>query len=106
MGVFVVWKWVAKAEKLKEHNLWMQKYLKWIKEPPISKEVKSIKIYTQTFGGIYGSYVELIEFDNLAGWEKVQARLLKDEEYLEILQEFLQVIEPAELCIEVWKDVM
>ena len=105
MTVVVVWKWVVKPEKQEEHNRMMQRYLKWIKENPI-KELKSFKIFTQTFGGIYGSYVELLEYDSLADYEKVQARLLKDKEYMEILQEFMLVIEPAELCIDVWNAVM
>jgi hypothetical protein len=60
MTVVVVWKWVVKAEKQEEHNRMMERYLKWLKEPPIPKELKSVRIFTQTFGGAYGSYVELI----------------------------------------------
>ena len=105
MAVVVVWKWVVKPEKQAEHNRMMQRYLKWIKANPI-KEVKSMKVFTQTFGGIYGSYVELLEYDSLADYEKFQARLLKDKEYMEILQEFILVIEPAELCIDVWNTVI
>jgi len=107
MTVFVIWTWVVKPEKQEEHNRMMQRYLKYIKEnPEISRVVKSMKVFTQTFGGIYGSYVELLECDSLADYEKAQARLLKDKEYMEILQEFMLVIEPAELCIDVWNTVM
>jgi hypothetical protein len=42
----------------------------------------------------------------LAAYEKANERNLKDKEYMEILQEFMRVIEPAELCIEVWNTVM
>jgi len=105
MAVIVVWKWVVKPEKQAEHNRMMQRYLKWIKANPI-KEVKSMKVFNQTFGGIYGSYVELLEYDSLADYEKVQARLLKDKEYMEMLQELLLVSEPSELCIDVWNAVM
>jgi len=101
----VVWKWVVKPEKQEAHNRMMKRYLKWIKETPI-KELKSIKIFTQTFGGAYGSYVTLLEYDNLADYEKSAARLLKDKEYMEIMQEFILVTEPAELCIDVWNTVM
>jgi len=105
MTIQVVWKWLVKPEKQEAHNRMMQRYLKWLKKNPI-KEVKSIKIFTQTFGGIYGSYVELLEYASLADYEKSAARLLKDKEYMEILQEFMLVIEPAELCIDVWNTVM
>jgi len=105
MTVVVVWKWVVKPEKQEAHSRMMQGYLRWIKENPI-KEVKSMKVFTQMFGGIYGSYFELLEFDSLADYEKVQARLLKDKEYMEMLQELLLVSEPSELCIDVWNAVM
>ena len=105
MTIVVVWKWVVKPEKREEHDHMMERYFKWIKANPI-KEVKSMKVFTQMFGGIYGSYFELLEFDSLADYERVQARLLKDKEYMEMLQEWMRLIEPAELCAEVWNTVM
>jgi len=105
MAFVVVWMWVAKPEKQEEHNRMMERYLKWLKENPI-EEIKSMKVFTQTFGGIYGSYIQLMEYESWTDYEKVQARLSKDKEYMEILQEFMLVIEPAELCIEVWNAVM
>jgi len=103
--VVVVWKWVVRAEKQEEHDRMMKKYLKWIKEPPIPKELKSVKFFHQTFGGAYGSWIELIEYETLAAYEKANERNLKDKEYMELLQEFLSVIEPAELRVEVWNSV-
>ena len=105
MTVVVVWKWVVKTEKQEEHDRMMKKYLKWIKEPPIPKELKSVRFFHQTFGGAYGSWVELIECDSLAAYEKANERNLKDKEYMEILREFLSVIEPAEFSVEVWNSV-
>jgi len=105
MTIVMVWKWVVKPEKRVEHDRMMEKYFKWLKANPI-KEVKSIKIFTQTFGGIYGSYFELLEFDSFADYEKVYARLLKDKEYMELLQELTLVSEPAQLCIDVWNTIM
>jgi len=106
MTVFVIWTWVVKPEKQEEHNRMMQRYLKYIKEnPEISRVVKSMKVFTQTFGGIYGSYVQLIEYNSLADYERLQGRLLKDKEYMEILQEFMLVIDPAKLSVNVWNAV-
>lgn len=104
MTIIVVWKWVVKPEKQEEHDRMMQRYVKWMKANPI-KEVKSVKVFTQTFGGIYGSYFELLEFDSFADYERVYARLLKDKEYMELLQGLRLVSEPAELCIDVWNSV-
>ncbi len=106
MTVVVVWKWVVRPEKQEANNLLMQKYAKWIKETRI-KELKSVRVFTQKFGGISGSSIVLEEFDSLTDYEKCEARLLKeDKEYLAILKEFMQVIEPSELRMEVWNAAM
>ena len=106
MTVVVVWRWVAKPEKQAEHDRMMKKYLKWIKTPPIPKELKSVKFFHQTFGGVYGSWIELIEYETLAAYEKANEKNLKDKEYMELLQGLTLVSEPAELCIDVWNTVM
>ena len=101
MTVVVAWKWVVRAEKQKEYDAMMKRYLKWLKEPPIPKELKSVRAFTKIFGGPYGSYVELIEYENLAAYEKANQRNLRDKEYMEILKDFTETIEPATLSIEV-----
>jgi hypothetical protein len=57
--------------------------------------MKSFKIYTQTFGGIGGSSVELVECESLADYETFQARIKKDKEYMKIYQEFMLLVDPA-----------
>jgi hypothetical protein len=105
MTVVVVWKWVVKAEKQAEHDRMMKKYLKWIKEPPMPKGLISVRFFQQTFGGAYGSWIELIEYETLTAYEKANEKNLEDKEYMEILQGFLSVIEPAEICVELWNSV-
>jgi len=105
MAAVAVWKWVVKPEKQEAHNPMMHGYPKWIKENPI-KEVKSMTVFIHTFGGIYGSYFELLAFDSLSDYDKAQAKLLRDKEFKEILQELMLVSEPAELHIDVWSTVM
>ena len=102
MTIVVVWKWVVKPEKQAAHDHMMQRYTKYVKENPV-KELKSVRIFTQKFGGVSGSNIIIEEFDSITDYEKCEARLLKeDKEYLAILQEFAQVIDPTNLCIEVW----
>ena len=105
MTVVVVFKWLVKPEKQAAHDRMMQRYVKWMKENPTA-ELRSYRILTQMFGGIYGSYIELMEFDNIADFEKVFERNMKDKEFAAIMQETVQVTEPATLCFEVWNAVI
>jgi hypothetical protein len=106
MTVVVAWKWVVKPEKQKEYDAMMKRYIKWLKEPPIPKELKSVRAFTGMFGGTYGSYVELVEYESLAAYEKVNEKNLKDKEYMQLMKDFLETIEPSTLSIEVWNTIM
>ena len=66
------------------------------------KELKLLKLYTQTFGGISGAQIELLEFDSLAGYENLMARVMKDEEMKKIHVEFMLLIDPTTYSMEVW----
>jgi len=103
MTILVVSAWAIKPEKQDEFTQLWQKYLKYKKENPETfKELKSLKLFTQTFGGIYGAYVELGEYNSLADYEKLQARIMKDKGYAKLLQEFLLIVDPATVTSNVW----
>jgi len=57
------------------------------------------------FGGVSGGYVELDEFDSLADAEKYIVRTDKDEGFMKLLQEALQLVVPATYSLNVWKAV-
>ena len=48
-------------------------------------------------------HVELDEFDSLADAEKYIARMDKDEGYMKLYQEALQLVVPATYSLNVWK---
>jgi len=103
MVVYLVNTWVVKSEKQEEFMPIWRKFLRYIKEnPDKTRELKSTKLFTQTYGGTTGAYVELAEFDSLADCEKFYARLSKDEEWAKIDQEFMLLIDPATLSTNVW----
>jgi len=107
MGVVMVNTWVIKPEKQAEFKQMWKRYLKYVKENPEKfKELKSIKLFTQTFGGIYGAYVELVEYENLADYEKLIVRILKDEGFMKIFQELMLLMEPGTFSLNVWNSVM
>jgi len=103
MAVYLVSTWVVKSEKQEQFMPVWRKFLRYIKEnPEKTKELKSTKLFKQTFGGIAGAYVELAEFDNLKDCEKFYGRLSEDEGWTKIDQEFMLLIEPATLSTNVW----
>jgi len=69
------------------------------------KEMKSWKLYTQTFGTVSGAYVEQIEFENLGEFERFNARMLKDKEYMKLYQEAMALIETTTFSMSAWEPV-
>ena len=111
MSIFIVQTYLVKPEKQEEFMSLVRRFLKYKEEnPEMFKEVKSLKLFAQMFGGISGRYIEAREFDNLAAAEKYRTRILKDEQAREeikkIHQEFTRLIEPATHSSNVWNSVM
>jgi len=107
MTIFEVGQWVVKPEKQEEFTKWLKRILKYMKDnPKMFKEIKSLKIFTQTFGGIYGAYVELVEYDSLADYERSNKRMQKDEALAKMNKEFMLLIEPTTLSSNLWTFVM
>lgn len=96
MTVFIVDTCVVKPKNQGEFIRYWRRLLRYVKKNPEKfKELKSLKLFTQTFGGISSAYVEMWEFDGLADWEKWFMRVMKDEEIMKIYQEFLLLIDSA-----------
>jgi len=107
MTVFEVSQWVVKPEKQEEFTKLLKKSLKYMKDnPKMFKEVKSHKIFTQTFGGIYGAYVAMAEYGSLADYERSGRRTQKDEALTKMNKEFMLLIEPSTLSSNLWTFVM
>ena len=103
MSILVVEKWVVKPEKQKEHMQIMEKFRKLIKDnPAMWKEVKSIREFTQMLGGISGMHIWLLEFDNLADYERLNERTIKDEGSVKLNQQWYELIDPTTVSVEIW----
>ena len=102
MTVLIVEKYVVNPGKEADFNRFWQRILRYRKEKPeMLKEIKSMKLYTQMFGGISGAKIELVEFDNLAGYENLMARVMKDEEMMKMHVEFMALVDPTTYSTEV-----
>jgi len=108
MTVFIVDTFVVKPEKQREFMQLNQRFLKYKKENPERlREMKSWKLFVQTFGGISDAYfISMEEFDNMEDVGKHMTRVSKDEELMKILQELMLLVDPATFSRNVWNVVM
>jgi len=106
MVVFIVETFVVKPEKEKEFMPLWKKFLKFAKENPKMFKFKSGKVFTQMFGGVYGTYVSMFEYASLADMEKEMMMTMKDERLMKLMQEWMLFIVPNTYTSNVWNFVM
>ncbi len=107
MTYLAVSTWVLRTERQSDFlNFWIRytEYMK--KKPELFREIKSLKLYSQVFGGISGAYVEMVEFENLTDQETLQKRLLQNEEAKKLFQEFGQFRDSTTHMTNLLKRVM
>lgn len=101
MTILEVETFVVKPEKEGEVMALWQKSLKYMKEHPEKVKAKSTKIFTQVFGGTFGGYVGMSEYDSIADWEKEYAAMMQDETYIKLMQEAMSMIVPGTFSISI-----
>jgi hypothetical protein len=106
MAIFIVETFAVKPEKQKEFMPMWKRMLKIAKENPKMCNFKSGKLFTQMFGGVYGTYVSMFEYESLADMEKETMMAMKDERFSKLMQEFMLFIVPNTYTTNVWNSVM
>jgi hypothetical protein len=107
MSVFVVETYLVLPEKREKFKSLMQRLLQYKEEnPKLFEEVRSLKLFTQVFGGIAGTNIELWEFDSMTDIEKCWKREDKDEGFMKIHQQFLQLIDPTTFSMRIWNSIL
>ena len=101
MTILEVETFVVKPEKQGEVMALWQKSLKYMKENPEKAKAKSTKIFTQVFGGTFGGYVGMSEYDSIADWEKEYATMMQDETYMKLFQEAQALMVPGTFSINI-----
>ncbi len=107
MTIFVVETYVVKPDKLGEFAEFGKKYIEWTKKrPDLYKDLKSWKLFTHVIGGVWGGYVEMSEFENLADAEKHLNMVMQDKEFMtEIYPQIMALIVPGTLSMNIWMPV-
>ena len=101
MTILDVETFVVKPEKQAEVMALWQKSLKYMKEHPEKIKAKSTKIFTQVFGGAFGAYVGMSEYDSIADWEKEYATMMQDETQMKLMEESMALIVPGTFSINI-----
>jgi hypothetical protein len=106
MNIVFVLTYVVKYEKRKEFQILVRSFLNFKKENPKAfKGLKSWRLFRQEYGGVGGSYVEMWEFRSLEELEKVNARMMKHKEMMEIHTEFHKLIDHTTFTESIWNTV-
>lgn len=103
MTIVVAETLVVKPEKQAEFTKLWKRYNKYMKDnPKLFKEMKWSRTFTQVFGGTYGTYIVLMEFNSLADMEKLNNRTMKDPALMKLYQEMMLLIDPVTYTSNVW----
>ena len=106
MAIFYVETYMVKPEKQADFMPLWKKFLKYAKDNPKMFKYKSGKVFTKMFGGVYGTYVSITEYDSLADLEKEMATAMKDERGLKLMQDFMALVVPGTYKAKIWNFVM
>jgi len=102
MTILILERYVIKHGKEDDFKRLWQRTLRFKQEKPkMLKELRSLKLYTQMFGDISGSKIEISEFDSLTDYENLSARVMEDEEMKKIHAEFMALKDLTTYKIEV-----
>ena len=106
MSVFLVSTYIVKPEKQEEYKATYRKWIEYKKENPEEfKELKSWRIFTQTFGDIYGKHMEIYEFDSMADYERFVMKLSENKELSEIFKNQMLCFVPDTVSNSIWNPV-
>jgi hypothetical protein len=106
MNIAFVLTYVVKYEKQAEFRTLVKQFLKFKKENPKAFEgLKSWRLFQQEYGGVAGSYVEMWEYKSLEELDKVNARMMKHKEMMEIHTEFHKLIDHTTFTESIWNTV-
>ncbi len=67
--------------------------------------VRSMRFYTQIYGGIYGTFMDLEEYDSFAACEETQKVMENDSAVMSLYQELMSIIDPTTYSINAWQAV-
>jgi hypothetical protein len=97
----------VKPEKQEQYSQLIRKLDEYRKSnSELFKEVKSWKLFVQTFGeGTCGEYIEIREYDNSMEQTKSDTKFGKDKVFLKLYEELKLVTDPVSFKGRIWHSV-
>jgi hypothetical protein len=106
MTFFLVETYIVKPDKLREFLAYHNKWREWRKmNPEVCKEIKSNKLFRHRFGGNFGGFVEMTEYENLADAEKCLNKMMQSDFITTLYPEFLSLLLPGSYSMNMWSSV-
>jgi hypothetical protein len=106
MTIFTVETWIVKPDKLGEFTAVLKKFETWMKKhPELLKEVKSVKVFSHMFGGNWGGYIMMTEYENFAEIEKSMNKSEKSDFMTTLYPEFASLLVPGSYSTNIWNSV-
>jgi hypothetical protein len=104
MSVLAVYTYTVKAERYNDQFAFIEKVKDFAKRrPELFKGVKSYRFFSKLAGGKFGDFVEMLEYENLAEFEKGYVEGMQDKEYLEtIYPDIVALTIPGTFGLELW----
>lgn len=99
MGIVVAFEVHVRYENRQEYLKLLEKREKFFEE---IEEIKSVKMYQQTFGGVADSYIELWEMDSMTDLDKFLPKAYGMEGFPELAGKIHSMIEPGKLERKIW----
>ncbi|NYT11752.1 MAG: hypothetical protein GKC03_04275 [Methanomassiliicoccales archaeon] len=104
MSVSMVETWVVKPEYDIEHKQLWKEFLEYMrKNPELFKEIKSMNLYSQTFGNVSGAIVQVVEFESWAEKENLDKRLKNSTECIKFHEELMQMKVVGSISMGAWE---
>jgi hypothetical protein len=102
--VLTVETWVVKPDyDLKHMQLWKE-FLEYVrKNPELFREIKSMNLYSQTFGNVSGAIVQVVEFESWAEKENLDNRLKNNIECIKFHEELMQMKVAGTISMGAWE---
>ena len=65
------------------------------KNPEVFRPIKSHRLYTREFGGVYGDFVDMWEFENWTEYENYLKTYGSDKAWAGLWGEVMRLVEPS-----------
>jgi hypothetical protein len=107
ISVFMVETWVVRPKcTLKHKQLWKD-FLDFVGgNPDLFREIKSMNLYSQTFGDVSGAIVQVVEFESWAEKENLDNRLKDNADCIRFHEELMDMKVAGTISMAAWESYL